>query len=185
MDPNIVRICVHGSKTQVIIRTTTIPNQDTYYYPSDLKNNQVNTNFSGYVANSHECSLLRTDYHSSIPNYPSLTARYPFHGSHRPFAPVRYTPSAPEYPLDELVYFKEKKPAISTVLNNELPIEMPTVHPVAAFDPRADAETLHRAMKGMRTDENTLITVLCRRSAAQREAIVKAYKSRFGKVKTN
>lgn len=142
-------------------------------------------NLSGYVANSHECSLLRTDHPSSILNYPSLTARYPFHGSYRPFAPVRYTPSAPEYPLDELVYFKEKKPAISTVLNNELPIEMPTVHPVAAFDPRADAETLHRAMKGMRTDENTLITVLCRRSAAQREAIVKAYKSRFGKVKTN
>ena len=50
------------------------------------------------------------------------------------------------------------------------------------FDPRADAEALHKAMKGFGTDEKGLIAVLCNRPTAQRVEITKAYKSAFGKV---
>jgi len=57
----------------------------------------------------------------------------------------------------------------------------PTVHAMVPFDPRADAETLHKAMKGMGTDEKTLIGVLCHRTVAQRVEITNAYKSAFGK----
>lgn len=57
------------------------------------------------------------------------------------------------------------------------------MHAVTPFDPRADAEALHKAMKGFGTDEKGLIAVLCHRTAAQREAINKAYKSGFGKVR--
>ena len=61
----------------------------------------------------------------------------------------------------------------------------PTVHAMVPFDPRADAETLHKAMKGMGTDEKTLIGVLCHRTVAQRVEITNAYKSAFGKVGFN
>ena len=58
----------------------------------------------------------------------------------------------------------------------------PTVFPMAPFDPRADAEALHKAMKGIGTDEKALINVLCHRTANQRVEISKAYKSIYGKV---
>jgi len=63
------------------------------------------------------------------------------------------------------------------------PVErvIPTVHPMVPFDPRADAEALHKAMKGFGTDEKGLIAVLCNRPTAQRVEITKAYKSAFGK----
>ena len=55
--------------------------------------------------------------------------------------------------------------------------------PASPFDPRADADALHKAMKGFGTDEKGLIAVLCHRTAAQRVEIVKAYKSGYGKVR--
>ena len=50
------------------------------------------------------------------------------------------------------------------------------------FDPRADAEALHKAMKGMGTNERALIDILCHRTTNQRVEISKAYKSGYGKV---
>ena len=59
---------------------------------------------------------------------------------------------------------------------------IPTVHPASPFDARADADRLHKAMKGLGTDEKGLMEVLCRRTAAQRVQIAQAYKSGYGKV---
>lgn len=56
-----------------------------------------------------------------------------------------------------------------------------TVPPASPFDPRADADALHKAMKGLGTNEAALINVLCRRTAAQRAQIATAYKSGYGK----
>lgn len=61
---------------------------------------------------------------------------------------------------------------------------MPTVHPATPFDARADADALHKAMKGLGTDEKTLIAILCHRSNGQRVLISQAYKSGYAKVKT-
>jgi len=58
---------------------------------------------------------------------------------------------------------------------------IPTVHPASPFDARADADRLHKAMKGLGTDEKGLMEVLCRRTAAQRVQIGQAYKSGYGK----
>lgn len=58
---------------------------------------------------------------------------------------------------------------------------IPTVHPASPFDARSDADVLHRAMKGLGTDEKALITILCHRTSSQRAAINLAYKSGYGK----
>ncbi len=59
---------------------------------------------------------------------------------------------------------------------------IPTVHPASPFDPRADADALHKAMKGLGTNEAALINVLCHRTSQQRTQIYQAYKSGYGKV---
>jgi hypothetical protein len=59
---------------------------------------------------------------------------------------------------------------------------IPTVVPADPFDARADADALHKAMKGLGTDEEGLIDILCRRTSHQRVQIVQAYKASFGKV---
>ncbi len=53
---------------------------------------------------------------------------------------------------------------------------------VGPFDARADADALHKAMKGLGTDEKALISILCHRTNAQRVLITQAYKSGYGKV---
>ena len=58
----------------------------------------------------------------------------------------------------------------------------PTVHAKSPFDARADADALHKAMKGLGTDEKALIDILCHRTAQQRVQIAQAYKSGYGKV---
>ncbi|KAK7068854.1 hypothetical protein SK128_000747 [Halocaridina rubra] len=51
----------------------------------------------------------------------------------------------------------------------------PTVCPAASFDPAADAKALRKAMKGMGTDEDTIIKILSNRTDQQRQAILHAY----------
>ncbi|XP_038628446.1 annexin A6 isoform X1 [Tachyglossus aculeatus] len=56
-----------------------------------------------------------------------------------------------------------------------------TVHPAVDFNPEADAKALRKAMKGLGTDESTIIDVLTHRSNAQRQEIRKTFKSHFGR----
>lgn len=57
----------------------------------------------------------------------------------------------------------------------------PSVVPVANFNAVNDASTLRTAMKGLGTNEKSLINVLCRRSSYQRLEISKAFKTAYGK----
>lgn len=59
----------------------------------------------------------------------------------------------------------------------------PTVTAISPFDPKADAEVLYTAMKGLGTDENHLITILCNRTSSQRTAINQAFKLEYKEVK--
>ncbi|KAM8968963.1 annexin A5 [Sarcophilus harrisii] len=56
-----------------------------------------------------------------------------------------------------------------------------TVTAFPGFDDRADAEILRKAMKGLGTDEESILTLLTARSNAQRQEIAVAFKTLFGR----
>ncbi|XP_069741782.1 annexin A5-like [Narcine bancroftii] len=56
-----------------------------------------------------------------------------------------------------------------------------TIYDFPDFDANQDAETLHAAMKGFGTDEDVILDLLTQRSNAQRQQIICAYKTVFGK----
>uniref|UniRef100_A0AC35G6V6 Annexin n=1 Tax=Panagrolaimus sp. PS1159 TaxID=55785 RepID=A0AC35G6V6_9BILA len=56
-----------------------------------------------------------------------------------------------------------------------------TIAPAKGFNPNADVETLHTAMKGMGCNKDKIIQVLCCRSNDQRQEIAKTYKVKYGK----
>ncbi|XP_015806750.1 annexin A5a [Nothobranchius furzeri] len=56
-----------------------------------------------------------------------------------------------------------------------------SVKPFVNFNAKHDAELLHRAMKGIGTDEDTVLMVLTARCNDQRQEIKAAYKKTYGK----
>ncbi|XP_028300160.1 annexin A5b [Gouania willdenowi] len=56
-----------------------------------------------------------------------------------------------------------------------------TVRPSGNFNSSADAEALRKAMRGLGTDEETILQLLIARSNAQRQEIKTVYKTLFGK----
>ena len=57
----------------------------------------------------------------------------------------------------------------------------PTVTPTPNFNAMEDAAVLRKAMKGFGTDENALISVICRRTNNERQQIARAFKTSYGK----
>ncbi|XP_054832233.1 annexin A6 isoform X2 [Eublepharis macularius] len=56
-----------------------------------------------------------------------------------------------------------------------------TIRPAGDFNADGDAKVLRKAMKGFGSDEDAIIDVVTQRSNAQRQEIIKAYKSHFGR----
>ncbi|XP_030069461.1 annexin A6 isoform X2 [Microcaecilia unicolor] len=56
-----------------------------------------------------------------------------------------------------------------------------TMHPAADFHADNDAKALRKAMKGIGTDEDSIINIVTQRSNAQRQEMKKAFKSHFGR----
>jgi hypothetical protein len=56
-----------------------------------------------------------------------------------------------------------------------------TVKDAANFDAGKDADALRKAMKGLGTDEQAIINIVCNRSNKQRQEIVLAFKQQFGR----
>jgi annexin A7/11 len=57
---------------------------------------------------------------------------------------------------------------------------LPTLVPADPFDPNGDAGRLFDAIDGWGTDENKIVSVLCYRTASQREVITATYNSQHG-----
>ena len=57
--------------------------------------------------------------------------------------------------------------------------------PWPAFNSERDCEKLREAMKGMGTDEKTIIDIMGYRSSVQREDICKMFKTMYGKVRVH
>ncbi|XP_028932612.1 annexin A5 isoform X2 [Ornithorhynchus anatinus] len=66
-------------------------------------------------------------------------------------------------------------------LPGETQVTKGTVTDFPDFDARADAETLRKAMKGLGTDEESILTLLTARSNTQRQEIAGAFKTLFGR----
>ncbi|XP_076005369.1 annexin A5a [Genypterus blacodes] len=56
-----------------------------------------------------------------------------------------------------------------------------SVRPFVSFNAKHDAEFLHKAMKGIGTDEDAILMILSARSNDQRQEIKAAYKKAYGK----
>ncbi|XP_032996202.1 annexin A6 isoform X1 [Lacerta agilis] len=56
-----------------------------------------------------------------------------------------------------------------------------TIYPAANFNADGDAKVLRKAMKGLGTDEGAIIEVVTQRSNTQRQEIIQAYKSHYGR----
>uniref|UniRef100_A0A8C5HA29 Annexin n=1 Tax=Gouania willdenowi TaxID=441366 RepID=A0A8C5HA29_GOUWI len=80
--------------------------------------------------------------------------------------------------------FKKKKSTIIKPLSHYLNLfqaNRGTVRPSGNFNSSADAEALRKAMRGLGTDEETILQLLIARSNAQRQEIKTVYKTLFGK----
>jgi len=60
-------------------------------------------------------------------------------------------------------------------------MDRPTIKQLANFDPFDDALYLRYAMKGLGTDEDSIIDVLCNRTSAQRQCIIQCYQENYHK----
>ncbi|XP_045032148.1 annexin A4 [Daphnia magna] len=60
--------------------------------------------------------------------------------------------------------------------------DIPTLLPVEPFDPNSDAARLDDAMSGLGTDEDKIISVLCYRTASQRDVITTTYNNQYGSL---
>ncbi|XP_022111170.1 uncharacterized protein LOC110990467 isoform X2 [Acanthaster planci] len=78
--------------------------------------------------------------------------------------------SEEEYVVKKRKAYKEKRPQ-----------DKGTVVAASPFDAQADAEKLRKAMKGLGTDEKSIIEVVTHRSNVQRQKISKQFKQMFGK----
>lgn len=61
----------------------------------------------------------------------------------------------------------------------------PTVYPASNFHLAEDAENLRAAMKGLGTDEETIIEILATRSNAQRQQIAKYFQETLERVSSS
>lgn len=60
--------------------------------------------------------------------------------------------------------------------------DLPTLVPADPFDPNADAAQLFSAMDGWGTDEEKIVSILCYRTASQRDLITQSYSNMHGVI---
>ncbi|KPP66262.1 annexin A5-like, partial [Scleropages formosus] len=83
--------------------------------------------------------------------------------------------------VDMLDIRAEFRKMFATSLYSMIKAYRGTVKPYSNFDAKKDAEVLYKAMKGLGTDEKTILELVTARCNAQRQYIKAAYKTLYGK----
>lgn len=130
-------------------------------------------------------------------NFHSQTQQYPqFPRVDNTFTASNYCPLTKQYPI------AVRNPLMNNQLNNPYPsvavnqnfiatssltsiksevFNKPTLVPAIGFNAENDARVLRSSMKGIGTDEKTLIRIICKRTYLQRIAISQAFQNIFNR----
>lgn len=145
-----------------------IPSSGIYYPPSEFVIEPVTTTspyplYPGMPNNTQQPLSGGGIFH---PNIASVESTYP------PTLDPGFAPGI-QYPFQR--YY--------TSVNSNWKLKMPegTVKYYHPFSPEDDAQQLRSAMKGLGTDEASIIDILAHRTNSQRQEISVAYKTQFGR----
>ncbi|XP_026165020.1 annexin A11a isoform X1 [Mastacembelus armatus] len=126
-----------------------------------------------------------------MPGYPGAPSPNPpmpgYGGAPSPNPPMPGYGGAPS-PMPGYPNSPSPNPSMPTYGGGAMPIAPPvnrgfrgTIKDYPGADPLKDVEILRKAMKGFGTDEQAIINLLGSRSAMQRVALLRAYKTSYGK----
>ncbi|OQV25456.1 Annexin A4 [Hypsibius exemplaris] len=88
---------------------------------------------------------------------------------------------APHQPHSQAPYQQQAPKMASGMTIVAVAPSEPTVRPSSNFNPEAECKALHKAMKGLGTDEKAIIEILTRLGLSQRLQLLTIYKTMFGK----
>ena len=145
---------------------------------------QGGMNMAGYPQAQPGFPQAQPGFPQAQPGYPQAQPGYPQTQPGFPQTQPGYPQAQPGY--QQQPFPQQKKPAMPVISNQPGYLQqqpggmgMPMHNP--NYNPEQDCELLRKAMKGLGTDEDTIIKIVCNRTSHQRMEIKKYYSTAYGK----